>query len=79
MTKTTNDGYYAFSYLGDMPTGTDWNSYQGIVSVTYLNAAGEPLAGQAIDGSGAGADGAINGDLPLLDTIPSLRSDEYIG
>lgn len=49
---------------------------QPIDRVTYLDAAGEPIAAEAFDGSGSGPDRDKIDGLPRLRAFPSLRADD---
>ena len=42
----------------------------------HLDAAGEPIAAEAFDGSGTGPDRDRVDGLPRLSAFPSLRADE---
>ena len=73
------DGYVVLNHRGQAPGGAsdqDDLSESPIQRVTYLDATGEPLAAEAMDGSGTGPDHDRVGNLPRLRAFPSLRADD---
>jgi hypothetical protein len=77
-TVAAEDGYVVLNHLGQDPAGVGESDLrQPIERVTYLDAAGEPIAAQAMDGSGTGPDRERVDGLPLLSAFPSLRAVDY--
>jgi hypothetical protein len=80
----SRDGYVVLNYQAPLPAGVHIDAggsaagLQPITRVTYLDAAGEPLAAEAMDGSGTGPDHEQVGGLPRLSAYPALRDDEAI-
>ena len=80
-TVRTQDGYYVFEYLGDLPPGTTMNSgglpmrFEPVQRITFLDESGTPIAAEAQDGSGTGPDRNRIGDLPLLTAYPVQGGD----
>ena len=80
-TVRTQDGYYAFEYLGDLPPGTAMTGeglpmrFEPVQRITFLDNSGAPIAAEAQDGSGTGPDRNRIGDLPLLTTYPVQGGD----
>ena len=77
-TVAAEDGYVVLNHLGQDPAGVGESDLrQPIERVTYLDAAGEPIAAQAMDGSGTGPDHERVDGLPLLSAFPSLRAVDF--
>jgi hypothetical protein len=80
----SRDGYVVLNYQAPLPDGVHFDvggtarGLQPLTRVTYLDAAGEPIAAEAMDGSGTGPDHENVGDLPRLSTYPALRDDQAI-
>jgi hypothetical protein len=78
-TVPSADGYVVLNHRGLLPGGpsaADDMFASQIQRVTYLDAAGTPLAAQAMDGSGTGPDHDKVDGLPGLRAFPSLRADD---
>lgn len=76
----TRDGYVVLNHRGEDPKGRyDVTKMPSPIDrVTYLDAAGEPIAAQAFDGSGTGPDRDRIDGLPPLRAFPALRADETV-
>ncbi|MFC4787175.1 hypothetical protein ACT8ZV_22050 [Nocardioides sp. MAHUQ-72] len=81
-TVESRDGYIVLNHLGDVPPGASTDpmamDYQPIERITFLDAAGKPIAAEAMDGSGTGPDHERVGDLPSIRAYPGLRSGQEI-
>ena len=83
-TVPSRDGYVVLNYQAALPAGVRIDSggsatgMEPLSRVTYLDRAGDPIAAQAMDGSGSGPDHEDVGDLPHLSAYPALRSDQAI-
>lgn len=77
----TVDGYYAFNYHGTLPEPLEVTipgSVNTLKRITFFDAAGQPIAAEAQDGSGTGEDRETIPGLPSIREYPSLRSSEEI-
>jgi hypothetical protein len=84
-TVDSRGGYLVFEYLGTLPDGVESDPDMGIQGgfdpirrITFLDAAGTPIAAAAHDGSGEGPGGERIGDLPTLREYPALRAPQPI-
>ena len=85
-TVETDDGYYAFKYIGDLPRALPaldfdraFPRFTPLERITYLDAAGNPIAGQNLVLNAAANDidmEPVSG-LPPLSAFPSLRGDPF--
>jgi hypothetical protein len=81
-TVETTDGYFAFAHDGELAEPVSERRMTGgftaLKRITFLDAAGTPIAAEAQDGSGAGPDGERVGDLPSITEFPSLRGEQSL-
>ena len=50
-------------------------NFQALARITFLDAAGDPIAAQSLDGSGTGEDHEKIGDLPTLSAFPGTYGE----
>jgi hypothetical protein len=83
-TEPTTRGFYVINLLQRLPEGSSVDDHGRLVGisgldfvhqVTYLDAAGTPLAAERFDFSGGGQSGGEVDGLPALSIYPSLRGD----
>jgi hypothetical protein len=78
LTVRSQHGYVVLNRLARLPDPTPppgtSSPLPGITRITYLDAAGRPLAAMALDGTGTGPRNRVDG-LPPLKAYPSLRGD----
>jgi hypothetical protein len=75
----SRDGYLVFEYLAPVPDGMELGEMGPQVTplrrVTFLDAAGDPIAAEVLDGTGGGPDGERVEGLPSITAYPGLRGD----
>jgi hypothetical protein len=85
-TVPTVDGYYAFEYIGDLPHpiapddgASDLLHFRPLQRITYVDAAGEPIAAGEVPLNAADTDFRLKPvpGLPPLTDFPSLRGDGF--
>ena len=85
-TVETVDGYYALDYIGDLPRVLPSEEFDRrfprfipLQRITYLDAAGDPIAGLNLVLNAAGNDTTLEPvpGLPPLSEFPSLRGDPF--
>ncbi len=80
-TIRSRDGFLVFEHLGRLPEGVETDEmglptdFVAIRRVVFLDSDAQPIAAQAMDGTGDGPDGERIGDLPTLTAFPALRGD----